>query len=81
MVVGGGGDGHYKVEVIDLSGELKGCPAVTSFPLDEGSVGTFFDNRALVCGGEYPEELSNNCYYYDYEVRKYFCNYKRQNVR
>ena len=63
MVVGGSPATAYnKAEFIDLSGESKVCPTVTDYPLDYSSVGTFFDNHALVCGGYRPEELSNNCY-------------------
>ena len=72
MVVGGNPlSASYKAEFIDLSGESKVCPNVTDFPLTHGSVGTFFDNKAIVCGGEYPNELSNICF--SYEVRKNFC--------
>ncbi len=58
MVVGGF-QTRNKVEVIDLSGNGKSCSSFPDFPMGCGSVGTFINGKALVCGGQ-----GRKCYSY-----------------
>ena len=51
------------MELIDLSGQGRTCQKPEDFPGAEyGSVGAYFQERALVCGG-YP--YTSECYYYN----------------
>ena len=57
MVVSGFGstdEVFKKVEIIDLSGETSSCPTIDGFPgeADWNMVGTFINEKALVCGGK-----------------------------
>ena len=68
MVVGGGpssSSANGKSEIYDLSGQNLTCPSIDDYPFDYGSVGTFINNKTLVCGG-YPQ--TSNCYSYNMEV-------------
>ena len=67
MVVGGYGAGAGVSEIIDLSGQSPNCPAIRSSPLSVGAVGTFINNKTLVCGG-YNDGYTRECYYYDMQV-------------
>jgi hypothetical protein len=60
MMVGGNG-ANYDVELVDLSGNNISCQKPNDFPFAYGSIGTFLQNQALVCGGYYPDH-SNSCY-------------------
>ena len=66
MVVGGTpSSAFYDVELIDLSGQGRTCRKPDNFPSAErGSMGTYFQERALVCGG-YP--YTSECYYYQHK--------------
>ena len=69
MVVGGSQDdgrsGAKKdVQVIDLSGEGKVCDKPPDFPINEQSIGTFFNGVPLVCGGTNIDE-QDACYFYN----------------
>ena len=71
MVVGGepvessGG----KVELIDLSGQSLSCPSIPDFPIPiYGSVGTFINGKALVCGGSDGDYKYRTCYSYNVQV-------------
>ena len=64
MVVGGS-PAYNKAEFVDLSGDSKVCSDVPDFPLDRGSVGTYFNNKAQVCGGRTPANDSNKCFTYE----------------
>ncbi len=66
MVVGGY-PSFKKSEIYDLSGQNLKCPNITDYPVNFGSVGTFIDDKSLVCGGfDYVKE----CYSYDIQVSK-----------
>ena len=68
MIVGRWPSDHFGAsELIDLSGQSLDCPEIAAFPVDYGSVGTFIDNKALVCGGISAVEKSD-CYSYDMQV-------------
>ena len=59
-----------EVELIDLSGQGRTCRNPESFPsADYGSVGAYFQERALVCGGGFywstGNIFSSECYYYN----------------
>ncbi len=78
MVVGGYADDHKpfnKVEIIDLSNQNLTCSPVPDFPYAEyGSVGTYINNRALVCGGFNIDEdiYYSDCYSYEDNVSNHF---------
>ena len=63
MVVGGYPSSvGYDVELIDLTGQQRTCRKPDDFPGgSKGSVGTYLQDRALVCGGCC---YSSECYYY-----------------
>ena len=71
MVVGGyPSDSYYKSEIYDLSGQNLNCTNVTDLPIEYGSVGTFINNKTLVCGGyTYPSVWFSECYSYNMEVK------------
>ena len=65
MVVGGY-PAENEAEIVDLSETNVNCPTIPNFPgASYGSVGTFINGRALVCGGE---SSSDSCYSYNQEV-------------
>ena len=66
MVVGGYPD-YFKSELIDLSGQKLSCPLIRNYPVQYGSVGTFINNKTLVCGGNY---YTTECFSYDMKVNK-----------
>lgn len=69
MVVGGFEYAAGKVELVDLSGQKLKCPNITDFPISYGSVGTFINDKALVCGGFSGESTYHNeCYSYNKNV-------------
>ena len=66
MVVGGTptfGDS----ELIDLSGQNLNCPDITDYPVYSSHVGTFINNKAMVCGGSGPL-YSSDCNSYNMQV-------------
>ncbi len=68
MVVGGypsEADGK-KSEIYDLSGQNLNSPSIVDYPVELGSVGTYINNKSLVCGGGHPD--TSNCYSYDMRV-------------
>ena len=71
MAVGGLG-AQNKVEVIDLSGNGKPCRSFPYFPIQDGSVGTFINDKVLVCGGAFSGSRSwgyySSCYSYSMQV-------------
>ena len=64
MVVGGM-HAFNDVELIDLSGQGRTCRKPDDFPEAAwGSVGEYFQDRPLVCGG-FKGDLLSECYYYN----------------
>ena len=52
MVVGGYPSAAYgDVDLVDLTDATPNCPAIPDFATDYGAVGTFINDRAMVCGG------------------------------
>ena len=79
MVVGGfPPSANAKSELYDLSGQNLTCPSVADFPYYTGSVGTFINNKAMVCGG-YQNDTgywpSNLCYSYIMQVLEFIINF------
>ena len=70
MVVGGGGEAYKQSEIYDLSGENQDCPSISDFSIPYGSVGTFINNKTLVCGGidPSPGQYFSDCYSYNMQV-------------
>jgi hypothetical protein len=60
----GGFTAENDVELVDISGNNISCQKPNDFPFALGSIGTFLQNQALVCGG-YNPDYSNSCYVYD----------------
>lgn len=60
VMVIGGINAEFKVEVIDLNG--KSCQSYPDFPIAKYSVGTFINDKALVCGGFTSKKLEKDCY-------------------
>ena len=76
MVVGGYPSASYgKAEIIDLSGQGLTCPTITDFPIDYGSVGTFINNKTLVCGGTQGSAQLPDCYSYNMQVNLVIIKY------
>ena len=72
MVVGGyNNPARNDVELVDLSGRLRQCSKPVNYPydVDDGSIGTFFDGRPLVCGGfdRDTQVYSDSCHRYDFQ--------------
>lgn len=70
MVVGGY-ESNGTVELIDLSGNNLNCPPITNDKFDYNSVGTYFNNRALLCGGfneSTDTRVTRQCRSYNVEV-------------
>ena len=66
MVVGGYPDAaNNKSEIYDLSGQNSTYQTMTDNPIGWGSVGTFINNKSMVCGGS-PYEAE--CYSYNIQV-------------
>ena len=65
MVVGGRYTANGRSEIYDLSGQNLTCPAISDNPIDDGSVGIFINNKALVCGGD---PSTSDCFSYDMQV-------------
>ena len=65
MVVGGYST-YDTAEIYDLSGQNLNCPTIADPLVDYGSVGTFINNKALVCGGGSP--YTSVCYSYNMQV-------------
>ena len=62
MVVSGNGV-YGESEIYDLSGQNLSCPLVSDYEESNyGSVGTFINNKALVCGGYSPYDQNCNSY-------------------
>ncbi len=72
MVVGGDPPvANAKSELYDLSGQNLTCPTIRDFPYYYGSVGTFINDKAMVCGGYQNDSgywESNFCYSYNMQV-------------
>lgn len=67
MAVGGYPLNTPTVEVIDMSNDTLTCQNLAIFPNSgEGSVATFINDNALVCGGKTD---SQKCFSYDKEVK------------
>ena len=63
MVVGG------PSQIYDLSGQNLNCPLINDSFAEYGSVGTFINNKAMVCGGyKYQGQYFSDCYSYDMQV-------------
>ena len=67
MVVGGysypNNIASFDVELIDLTEQGRTCRKADNFPgAERGSMGAYFDNKALVCGGYSYYDDRNNCY-------------------
>ena len=60
MIVGGNGAVN-DVEIIDLKDQNSACSKPKDCPLEQGSIGTFMDNAALVC----EDDDSGQCFFYD----------------
>ena len=72
MIVGGSPDpAHGKCELIDLTSAstINRCPNINDYPVDSGSVGTFINGRAMVCGGRSAGNFYSECYSYNTQVR------------
>ena len=70
MVVGGN-PSFGKSEIYDLSGKNQNCSSISDHPVDYSSVGTFINNKPMVCGGADP--ITSDCYSYNIQVSlKYF---------
>ena len=69
MVVGG--NIYKKAELIDLSGQNLNCPDISDYPVESGSVGTFINGKAMVCGGDSGPEFNANCSSYNMQVSKF----------
>ncbi len=68
MVVGGWpASESYKVEVVDLSGRNQTCSGISirDSPIDYGSVGVFYQNKPMICGGFNIEYGTSDCYTYE----------------
>ena len=59
FVVGGFPSSAYnKVEVVDLSDEIRTCPDIADYPgATDGSVGTVMQDQAMACGGDLGKNL------------------------
>ncbi len=69
MLVGGIPDSaHYRVEMVDLSGQNLRCPPIPQYPNNRLSTGTFIDDEARVCGGVSDTERFDTCFGYSLEV-------------
>ncbi len=65
MVVGGFPSESYgKSEIYDLNGSDLSCPSISDHPVPFESVGTFINNKSMVCGGD----VVNDCYSYNIQV-------------
>lgn len=75
----GYGDNGHVAEISDLSSLATTCPDVSPYPvgnLNYAAVGTFVNNRGLICGGydTYDAGLgshtvTNRCFSWNAEVR------------
>lgn len=73
MCVGGYGDGldnEYEVEIIDVSGQNMSCPEMANGPVNTYAVGTFINDRAMVCNGN---DAWNKCHIYNEVVSFRYC--------
>ena len=71
MVVGGHPtQANNDVELIDLSGQDRTCRKPENYPYaEEGSLGAYFEGKAIICGGHnYPATYVPDCYYYNPEI-------------
>ena len=70
MVVGGTPNtAYYRSEIYDLSGQNLTCPTISNYPIQFGSVGTYINNKALVCGGyTFSGFYFSDCYSYNAQV-------------
>ena len=67
MVIGGWPQPSFgKVELINLNEDNVTCPLIKDCPLSHGSVGTFINDKPLVCGGyeNQTQQYSSECYSY-----------------
>lgn len=69
LMVIGGYSAESKSEIIDLSGQNLNCPSVPDFSSQFGSVGTFLNDQAWVCGGYDGNNQTSDCFTYNAEVR------------
>ena len=66
MIIGGVKE---NVKVIDISDNGKLCRSFPDFPIKYGSVGTFINGKAMVCGGYGPGyNAYNHCFSYSSQV-------------
>ena len=65
MMAIGGLDSKYTAEIVDLSGHQLSCPYIPDSPIDDSSVGTFINERAVVCGGYNQGDPTKVCLSYD----------------
>ena len=79
MVVGGYPN-YRKTEIYDLSGQNLNCPFIRDCPIYDGSVGTFINNKTLVCGGS-ANGYTAECYSYNVQVKyQLYCTMCIQDV-
>ena len=65
MVVGGF-PAYFFVEIVDISGQNLTCPALPNYPIEYGMVGTYINDKALVCGGhDNGADFYGDCYSYN----------------
>lgn len=66
---------EYFSEFVDLSPNNLTCPDVPDYPIMYGTVGTFINNKAFVCGGhtnnigDDDDDYHDQCFSYDQNVR------------
>lgn len=70
MAIGGSNVANFDVDLINLDDNPNAvCPDVANYPVAYGSVGTFIQDRVLVCGGyDINNETTSDCFTYNNEV-------------
>lgn len=68
LMVVGGDPAEFQVEVVDLDNAAAVCPQINIYPLPDGSVGTFINGHAMVCGGYFEEVMIKDILEKDHEV-------------
>ena len=60
----GGEYDENQVKAVDLTGEGRECEPIVDLPteLDYGSVATFVNDEAIVCGGSNLDDGTSHCY-------------------
>ena len=76
LMVVGGREAEYTVQVVNLSGDGKTCTNPVNYPYQFGATGAYFNGHPFVCGGATysggSTTVTNQCYKYNKQVRIQF---------